>query len=66
MKPLHAQVSRGVLPTRIYTGCIKYREICENEQNLTLLTLAMTFRVIQSNPSLHSLLSPSWGSFMPK
>ena len=43
-----------------------YREMCENEPNLTFLTLAMTFRMIQSNPSLHSLLSPSWGSFMPK
>ena len=26
----------------------------------------MTFRVIQSNPSLHSSLSPYWESFMPK
>ena len=37
--------------------------MCENEPNVTFLTLAMTFRMIQSNPSLHSLVSPSWGSF---
>ena len=43
-----------------------YREMCENEPNLTFLTLAMTCIVIQSNPSLHSSLSPSWESFMPK
>ena len=44
--------------------------MCENEPNVTFLTLAMTLAMtlvmIQSNPSLHSLLSPSWGSFMPK
>ena len=37
-----------------------------NEPNRTFLPLTMTFRVIQSNPSLHSSSSPSEGSFMPK
>ena len=26
----------------------------KNEPNMTFMTLAMTFRVVQSNPSLHS------------
>ena len=42
----------------------KYREIYENEPNLTFLTLAMTFRVIQSNPSLHSSSSLSLEAFL--
>ena len=39
--------------------------MCENEPNMTFLTLAMTFRVIQSNPALHSSLSLSWETFWP-
>ena len=50
----------------IWAALHYYWLICEKESNLTCLTLTMTVRVIQSNPSLHSSLSPSWWNLHSK